>query len=262
LFPPWHGLRQGFAYSILYGSKNAAADQTSPRQASAKVSVLPDIQLLAALGNPFAKLSAVQLQAPLPKDAYIPTPADIAALDIQDVIQAFHDAGNPADLAPRVTGFVQKQYESLASSGYWLSTYGQPLGHELRAQGYVVDPTQGGMFPTVETEHFPDYIDYGRLWFELFTIGALTIAGIAVCRPLKARLAGRSGIRRQSIALWVGVAVAVLPILFPPWRYYGQSQSFAYTIFHEGTIDLYKLAVEMFAVLLVTGVATVTLRDR
>ena len=85
--------------------------------------------------------------------------------------------------------------------------------------------------------------------------------------------------RKQTIALWVGVACIALMCLVPPWRLgvhnegvYGQgplgySLLFWPPYWHPGlghslTLDFSRLFVQWVAVIAVTGAAIYTLRDK
>lgn len=62
--------------------------------------------------------------------------------NIQGAIGAYKAAGTPADDQLRTA--VQQNYDHLNANGYFNSPDGQSVGHVLRAQSLVTDPTQGG----------------------------------------------------------------------------------------------------------------------
>ena len=75
--------------------------------------------------------------------------------------------------------------------------------------------------------------------------------------------------RKQFVALWIGIGIVILMILLPPWKEgmgsYGRSYSAGYGLLffppnRSVGIDLERLALQLFAVALVTAGAIVSFR--
>jgi len=78
-----------------------------------------------------------------PVDTTTPDPTPYVG-NIAGAIQGFKQAGSPQDQLPAIKNLLQANYDRLNSQGYFSSGDQQQLGHILRGEWGVTDPTQGG----------------------------------------------------------------------------------------------------------------------